>query len=384
MPSNFHRIGRSLSADSGSKSITAIAIGLLLVFAWLFWAFRARVTEYEVSDSARLELNASTYPVQASLAGQLVYSRLTLGNQVKAGEVLIALDSSAEELSLAEEQARRSSIEPQLQALRAQMKSEQAGQGDERQVLRFSKEGAMAQYRQADAQAILAEKESNRASRLRSEGILAVAEAERAKAEAQSKRAAAESLKIAAGGLEPELQVRERDREVRLRQIAGDEAKLEAEVETSSAAIRRLEYEIERKRIRAPISGRLGECAVLHRGAHVVEGQQLAIILPNDELHVVAEFNPATAMGRLHPGQHGILRLQAFPWAQFGTVSTHVSRVASEISDGKVRVELTVDRAQHLRIPVQHGLPGLLEVEIERTSPATLILRSAGNMVNGQ
>ncbi len=384
MASNFHRIGRSLTTDNGSKSITVIAIGLLLVLAWLFWAFHAQVAMYEVSDSARLELNASTYPVQASLAGQLVASTLTLGKQVQAGEVLLELDSSAEQLSLAEEQARRASIGPQLEALHLQMKSERAGQGDERLVLGFSKEGALAQYRQADAQATLAERESDRAIRLQKEGILAVAEAERAKADAQSKRAAAESFRMAAGNLEPELQVRDRDREVRLRQIAGDEAKLEAEIETSSATIQRLQHEIERRRVRAPISGRLGECSVLHPGSHVSEGQQLGIILPNDELHAVADFNPATAMGRLHPGQHGVLRLQAFPWAQYGTVSTHVSRVASEIRDGKVRVELTVDRDQHLRIPVQHGLPGSLEVEIERTSPAALILRSAGNLVNGQ
>ena len=384
MASNFHRIDRSLAADNGSRSITAVAVGLLLVLVWFFWAFKAKVTMYEVSDSARLELNASTYPVQTSLAGQLVESRLSLGRQVAAGEVLLKLDSSAEQLSLSEEQVHRASIEPQLRALRGQMESEQAGQGDERRVLGFSKEGALAQYRQAETQAVLAERESDRANRLRSEGILAVAEAERAKADAQSKRAAADSLKIAVTGLEPELQVRERDREVRLRQIAGDEAKLEADIETSAVTIRKLQYEIERKSIRAPISGRLGECVVLHPGSHISEGQQLGIILPNDGLHVVAEFNPATALGRLHPGQHGILRLQAFPWAQFGTVSTHVSRVASEIRDGKVRVELAVDRTQKLRMPVQHGLPGTLEIEIERTSPATLILRSAGILVNGQ
>ena len=384
MANNFHRIGQSLKADTGSKSVSAIAIGLLLVLLWILWAFKARITRYEVSDSARLELNSSAYPVEANLAGRLVESRLGLGKNVQSGEIVLQLDSSAEELNLAQERVHYASIQPQLSALQAQMKSEQAGQGDERQVLGFSKEGALAQYREAETQAVLAERESDRAARLKNEGILAPAEAERAKADAQSKRAAADNLRIAASKLGPELRVRERDREVRQREIAGDEARLEAEMSASAAAIKRLAYEIERKRVRAPISGRWGECAVLHPGAHISEGQKLGIILPNDELHAVAEFNPAAAMGRLRPGQRGTLRLDGFPWAQYGTVSIHVSRVASEIRDGKVRVELSVDRDRKTRIPLQHGLPGSVEVEIERTSPAALILRSAGTLVNGQ
>jgi membrane fusion protein (multidrug efflux system) len=55
--------------------------------------------------------------------------------------------------------------------------------------------------------------------------------------------------------------------------------------------------------------------------------------------------------------------------------------VAGEIRDGKVRVELAVNAASRSRIPFQHGLPGSVEVEVERTSPAVLLLRSAGEAV---
>ncbi len=160
-----------------------------------------------------------------------------------------------------------------------------------------------------------------------------------------------------------------------------DVAKLEADAATSTATIRRLEGNLERRRILAPVSGRLGECATLRLGAHIGEGQQLGVILPDGRLQVVAEFEPSAALGKIYPGQPASVRLQGFPWAQYGTVAARVSRVAGEIRDGKVRVELAVNSIQHSRIRFQHGLPGSVEIQVERVSPAVLVLRSAGQFM---
>jgi multidrug resistance efflux pump len=384
MANSFHRVSHSLRADNGIRSSVALGIAIALAAGWMTWAFTARVARYEISESARLEVDAAAYPVQASVAGRVVASQLVLGKEVHAGDVLAQIESDDERLSLQEERTRFSSLEPQLAALRSQMQSENEGGMDERQVLSLSIEGAQAQYREALVQATAAEQESERAVRLRAEGIMAEADAQRAKAAAQSKRSAADNLKIAISRLEPELQVRDSDRQVRLKTILGDVAKLQASEATSSATIRRLEYDIERRSIRAPISGRLGECAILRPGSHISEGQQLGVILPRGKLQIIAEFAPSAALGKVRPGQHALLRLQGFPWAQYGTVSAQVARVAGEIRDGKVRVELTLSSASPSRIPFQHGLPGSVEVEIDRISPAALILRSAGDLVGAR
>jgi len=124
----------------------------------------------------------------------------------------------------------------------------------------------------------------------------------------------------------------------------------------------------------------LGECASLRPGAHINEGQQLGVILPPGEVQVIAEFQPAAALGKLHPGQRAAVRLDGYPWAQYGTLPAEVARVADEIRDGKVRVELAIATRARVAIPLRHGLPGSVEVEIERVSPAQLLLRSAGAM----
>jgi multidrug resistance efflux pump len=384
MANSFHRVSHSLRADNGIRSSVALAIAITLAAGWMFWAFTARVARYEISESARLEVDAAAYPVQASVAGRVVASQLVLGKEIQAGDVLVQIESDDERLSLQEERTRLSSLEPQLAALRSQMQSENEGGTDERQVLSLSIEGAQAQYREALVQATAAEQESERAARLRAEGILADADAQRAKAAAQSKRSAADNLKIAISRLEPELQVRDSNRQVRLKTILGDVAKLQASEATSSATIRRLEYDIERRSIRAPISGRLGECAILRPGSHISEGEQLGVILPRGKLQIIAEFAPPAALGKVRPGQPALLRLQGFPWAQYGTVSAQVARVAGEIRDGKVRVELTLSSAPPSRIPFQHALPGSVEVEIDRISPAALILRSAGDLIGAR
>jgi membrane fusion protein (multidrug efflux system) len=58
-----------------------------------------------------------------------------------------------------------------------------------------------------------------------------------------------------------------------------------------------------------------------------------------------------------------------------------VSNVASEVRDGRVRVELAMAAPQAARMPLQHGLRGTVEVEVEQAAPATLVLRAAGQLL---
>jgi len=381
MPISFQRVNQSLRLDRGLPAVAALSTSILLLAGWLVWAFTARLTQYEVSDVARLEVAGAAYPVQANATGRLIASQLVLGQKVHAGDVLVELESDDEQLGLAQERSHFAALEPELAALRSQMGSEDEGRAAERNVLMFSTGGAQAQYQQAQAQEALAEQEARRATRLRADGLISEADAERASADAASKRAVTESLRVGVARLQPELQVRDRERDVRLKQLLGDIAKLEAEAVASAANRRRLEYEVDKRSIRAPVAGRLSECAPVRPGAHIVEGQQLGVIIPDTVLQLVAEFEPSAAFGKIHAGQNAIVRLQGFPWAHFGTVRAQVSEVAGEIRDGKVRVELAVDAAPRSRIPFQHGMPGTVEVEVDRTSPALLLLRSAGRAI---
>jgi membrane fusion protein (multidrug efflux system) len=75
--------------------------------------------------------------------------------------------------------------------------------------------------------------------------------------------------------------------------------------------------------------------------------------------------------------------LHGFPWAQYGVIDATVQSAAREVRDGRVRVEFAVVRGAPL-IPLQHGLPGTLEVHVEDLTPAELVLRAAGRMITVQ
>ena len=382
MATSFHRITRSMQRDTGLPAALGITLATVLLGLWCAWAFRAEIKEFEVSDSARLEVDAAAHPVQAPAGGRIVKSNLALGRTVQAGEVLAELDTSSERLALAEERARYSTIQPQIASLEAQINAERAGADADRSVSNYSDDAAVAQYRQADIDAALAEKQAERARKMHAEGILSAADMERAEADARGKRAAAETRKAAIARVQPELLVKQRDREAKMREIAASEAKLESDLRVSAATIERLTNEIERRQIRASVSGRLAECAALPAGSQVTEGQQLGVVVPSSELRVVAQFQPSVALGKIRAGEAATLRLDGFPWAQFGVVTARVTAVASEIRDNKVRVELAVLHAP--AIPLQHGLPGVVQVETAHTTPARMLLRSAGTLAGAR
>jgi hypothetical protein len=64
-------------------------------------------------------------------------------------------------------------------------------------------------------------------------------------------------------------------------------------------------------------------------------------------------------------------------------VKARVASVASEVRDGLVRVELGIEPDVPAGIVLEHGLPGELEVEVGTASPAILVLRSVGKLVEG-
>lgn len=92
----------------------------------------------------------------------------------------------------------------------------------------------------------------------------------------------------------------------------------------------------------------------------------------------MADFLPA-GLGRVREGQTARMRLEGFSWVQYGSLRARVNKVGSEAHGGRVRVELTVVSSGG-PVPLQHGLPGTLEIEVERVTPATLALRAAGGL----
>jgi membrane fusion protein (multidrug efflux system) len=381
MPTPFARSLRSLDADRlRGMALTFVVAGVLLA-SWIVWFVLGRLSVYEVTDRARLEVNQAVHPVDARVEGRVMTTQLILGREVREGDVLIELDADEQRLRLEEEQTRLAVLSPRAAAIASEISAEEQALEAAQRAARAALDEARSQLAESEAPARFAEVEAARVATLRGAGLVSEIEELRTRAESDRRRAASDSLRLAVQRLERSQLTEEQDRRVRLERLRSEQVRLRGEMATSTSAVRRLENEIERRRVRAPISGRLGEVSELRIGGFVAEGQKLGAIVPTGRLKVVAEFEPASALGRIRQGQPARLRLVGFPWTEYGSVRAVVETVAEEVRSGTVRVELSILRDDASAVPFQHGLPGAVEVEVERLSPAALVLRAGGRLL---
>jgi membrane fusion protein (multidrug efflux system) len=361
----------------------AAVVGGVLLSAWAGWFFLARVGLYEVSRSARLEVATAPYDVDVPVAARLVRSALVLDRHVQQGEILVELDAEAFRLERAAEESRLATLGPQIVALRDELAShEQAMRGEGRASAAQVTE-ARARLRASDVVAQQKEAERARIQSLHDKRLVATQERDRLQAESQRQNAETDAARVQVGRLGSEGAVKLSDRRAQIARLQADIARLQSERADAESKVRILDQKIELHLIRAPVAGRIGYMVNLRAGAMVAERTRLATVVPTGGLRAVALFDPATAAGRVHTGQGARLRMLGFPWTKYGMLQAEVDRVGNEPKDGLIRVELVLRSPQRTNIPLEHGLPGIAEVEVERVSPFALVLDAAGRFLMG-
>ena len=376
MSSPFSRSLRALDSE-GQRTWWLAAATVALLGVWTAWLVLARVPLYATSTAARVEAAGAAHPVQARQAGRAVRVNMNVGARVRAGDVLVDLEADAERLALQEARTRLGALTPEIAAVRAEIAAEERAIANERLATNVGREEQKALVQEAEAVRGLAEDDARRIGRLRAAGIVPEADDSRARAEVARRRASADAAAAALARIEHDERTRASDRLVRIQRLRGTQIRLEGELATAAATDKRLEYEIERRTFRAPVDGRIAEAADLRVGGVLEEGARLAAVIPDGPLRVVATFSPAAALGRVRTGQPARVRLHGFPWTEYGSLHATVSRVADEVRDGLVRVELAVDTLPE-SLPLSHALPGNVEVEVERVRPSSLVLRTLG------
>lgn len=383
MASQFSRTTRALATDSARFPLVTWLAAAACLAAWLGWFAFGSVTVWEVSKRARLEVTQASHGVAALRAGKLAVSHLELGREVAAGEVLFELDARAEQLRLDEETVRLEALPLRIASLRREIAAlEDATAADQRSAQAAS-QTAQARASEAGAAVDFARENERRLKEESGTGSVAEIEALRALSEARRLGAARDALTVDVRRLELDARTRAHQARAQIEALRRAVVGLEGEASTGRTTIARLQLDIERHRVRAPVAGTIGEVLPIRPGSHVAEGERLATIVPRGELAIVAEFNPATALGRVRNAQRARLTLDGFPWTQYGTVTAQVARVGGEIRDGMLRVELVPTSGAPAGVMLQHGLTGVVEVGLEEVAPAILVLRVAGQMLKG-
>ncbi|MCK6446074.1 MAG: HlyD family efflux transporter periplasmic adaptor subunit [Planctomycetes bacterium] len=380
---DFTRTTRALGRQSTTRSWwLPLALAALLV-GWSAWAFLAELTVYAVTDTARLEVDQAAYPIEAPVDGRIVATHIVLGSHVASGDPLLELDSEPFRLERAELVARREGFVRELEPLRAQIRARGEQVENLRQARSTGGDELTAELQQQEAALRLAETVMRRAESLHADGLTAEIDLEKAKTDLEQCRANVERCRAAIERLDWDRRAQANELAAVLEETRHDEALALREISVADAAIQRLDHQIERRTIRAAVAGRLGEIENVRVGQYVAQGTRLGAVVPSGTLRIVAEFRPEEALGRVHTGQNARFRLRGFPWIEYGSIPARVTGFASEVLSGNARVELSVADDVEFPIVLQHGLPGRLEIAIERVSPATLVLRASGAWLAG-
>ena len=390
MPATFSRTLRSLEADDPRRRGIALIAGALAI-SWAAWFLLARVPVYEVAETARLEVNAAAHPIATQVDGQVLTTNPAIGREVVAGEVLVIVDAEQERLATSTNApgAYRDGLVAKLEASCKQTAAEREVAATHHAARTVAIGELRAKAEEAEARAKFADVQLNHLAALKARRAVAQEEYDRARAEAEALHASVRTNRLAMERLESDRAVQQGDR-----RSPHYRARQAAEVELRGRHRDRGGRDPPARARRRPPPGPGAALGASGRGGRRVSGrverprragERLGTIVPPGVSRGVALF-PAAAVGRIRPEQPARLRLHGFPWTgHFGTVPARVAHVGDEAAAADrgsgSSLDLRPDPVSFTPSPLSRmalGSLGTVEVEVERVTPAVLVLRAAG------
>lgn len=382
MPQGFARTGSLLEADSFRGAGLKLLLAAMLSGAWIWWFTQTKVPLYEVTETARLESSDAPYKVEAEISGRLISANLRIQREVKQGDELAVLASEVQQMERSEAQTRIAGLQQNIRARQEELDAVRRGVESDHRTTEAEIRVTEEELRGANLKRAHLETELARIRALKKEGLIAAAELPRAETALAEQRATIERLHRLIEQKKEEKGRKDSERKIREQEIQTQIERDRADVANVTSTLPRAGHEIGRRVIRAPVAGIIGAAPTLQPGAFVPAGTELATILPaGGQVIIVAQYEPAAAFGRIGQEQKARMRLNGYPWAQYGFVHGEVINVAKEARAGTVRVDLAIVNPKPAAVQLDHGLPGSVEIVVDRVSPAELALRLAGNWV---
>jgi membrane fusion protein (multidrug efflux system) len=376
-PVPFRSTLRSLRTLDEREHRALTVLGLAAAVAWAVWSLTGTIPLYATSDTARVEAAQSTFQIASTVDGKILRADLQLGQVLQKDDLLVELDSTTQRMLLEEGRAAITALHHDLDAVRdrAAVEVQAAAAEQSRQALAI--EEAAAADREARAQSDMAARRATDVARLLAGGLVAESDAAVMRQEGNARQARWEAARLAWRRAGKARDVSAAEATAKRAAIDAERVRLEGELALAERRLQQLEHDVELRRVLAPASGIVGELGNVHVGTVVAAGERLGVLVPDDTLRIVADL-PGEMLAKIRPGQRARFRFEGYPALAHGSAAAVVSRIGSEARGGSVEVVLSPQRDPAARLPLQHGVRGTIDIEIERVTPAALLLRRIG------
>lgn len=369
------------------------------------WAMLSKVDETGIARG-RLEPQGQTYRLDAAVSGKVTSITVQEGSSVKAGQVLVELDSDLIQTDLHQAEAK---LEGQLNRLtqleqirnqltiatRTQHLQNQAQISEQQAQINQAEQKINASQR---AYALLQERlakdlsEVQRYRDLWRTGVvpeIKVVEVERTADESQRllEQAQAE-IDQSQGELTRQKRIYERvvhtgelailESEKQAEELQTQITDLQAEIAQTRKLITSLQLQSQQRSIVSPVNGTIFQLPIQKPGAVVQPGQMVAQLAPQGATLIFRAQMPSSESGFLKLGLPVKLKFDAYPFQDYGVVSGQVSRISpdsekTETPQGELEtfeLEITLDQtyilAENKHVTLTPGQTATAEIIVRQ------------------
>lgn len=323
------------------------------------WAAFSKVEETG-SAKGRLEPKGKSFQLDAPVAGTVTRIHVKVGQTIKAGQVLLELDSDMMQNELQR-------TKEQLRGLRGQAAQFELVKSQQETATRSQLSASLRSYALLRAKLAQDLNEVERYKGLQGLGAVPqvkVVEMERTVLDSQQ---AVEQAKA-------ELHQTQEDRGRNIKELKARLISIYTEITQIQNQIKSLELQLKQRTIRAPVDGTVFELPIQRTGAVVQPSQLMAQVAPESSPLILRAQLPSQESGFVKVGMPVKLKFDAYPFQDYGVVQGQLHWISPdsksvETPQGQAQVfevEVSLDQdyisGQHQRIVLTPGQSAIAEI----------------------
>jgi len=387
-----------------------IAGGMLFCVLVGAWAWVGTIEEVGYAQG-QLVPQGEMYEVEFPESGRVRTVAVKEGEAVKAGQVLFELDTQVAESEVRRLQDLLSTYEMKLQEKQGLIPKLQQESDALARITQTNVEAQFAAINQVQANASTAtslihqleldataqQERLQRIGGLVNEGALSreyMFQAEQALRERQrnvienqgvihESQSQINQLQAEVGQAQAEGQRQQIALQQQLQQLQAEIVELQAQILNTKNLLNQELVKLNQRYLYAPVDGIVSSLQVVNEGAVVQPGETIAEIIPDGVPLILSAVLPSKEAGFVQPGMPVQIKLDAYPFQDFGVIPGTVEAIAPNTENheqlGAVyRVEISLDR-DHLRTSNQNiqfkpGSTAQAEIVIRRRRIADVLL----------